>query len=264
MKNYTRSSISVNSLFAIAFLFLLFSFNSLKLRAQTEPPPLINSTLQGTIRDAKTKEALVGVTVQLKGTTHVARTDDKGRFNFVTGQKFPYILIITYTGYTKTEITATGSPIEIPLHEDVKALNEIVVVGYGTQVRKNLIGSVSKINPAETKNIPEASFDAQLQGKASGVQISSNTGVPGSDVFIRVRGTTSINASNDPLYVIDGVFVNNSSLQNIAQDRGTSSLADINPADIESIEILKDASAVAIYGSRGANGVVIVTTRRGN
>ncbi|RZK69689.1 MAG: SusC/RagA family TonB-linked outer membrane protein, partial [Pedobacter sp.] len=100
-------------------------------------------------------------------------------------------------------------------------------------------------------------------GKAAGVQINANSGVPGADVFIRVRGATSINASNDPLYIIDGVFVNNSSLQNIAQDRGISPLADINPADIESVEILKDASAVAIYGSRGANGVVLVTTKRG-
>jgi TonB-dependent starch-binding outer membrane protein SusC len=110
-----------------------------------------------------------------------------------------------------------------------------------------------------------AGFDAQLQGKASGVQINSNTGVPGDGVFIRVRGTTSINAANEPLYIIDGVFLNNNSLQTVnTGGRSTSPLADINPADIENIEVLKDASATAIYGSRGANGVVIVTTKRGN
>lgn len=163
----------------------------------------------------------------------------------------------------ETTVTATGG-IEIKLKQASSQLNDVVIIGYGTAQRKNLIGSVSKINPAGTKTIPEGSFDAQLQGKAAGVQINTNTGVPGSDVFIRVRGATSINASNDPLYVIDGVFVNSTSLQNIAQERATTPLADLNPSDIESIEVLKDASAIAIYGSRGANGVVIVTTKRGN
>jgi TonB-linked SusC/RagA family outer membrane protein len=228
-----------------------------------QPQPLINSTLQGTVINARTKEALIGAAVKIKGTTHAVSTDADGKFAFVTGQKFPYILQVSYLGFESIELTVEGSPVEIQLKETSSKLNEVVIVGYGTQERKNLIGSVTKVNPADTKSIPEGSFDAQLQGKALGVQINTNTGVPGSDVFIRVRGATSINASNDPLYVIDGVFVNNSSLQNIAQERTTSPLADINPSDIESIEILKDASAVAIYGSRGANGVVIVTTKRG-
>ena len=264
MKNNNRSCISaiLNFTQKIPLIFLLFS-GSLGALAQEEPKPLVNSTLKGKVLDAKTREPLIGVSIQLKGTTHAASTNLKGEFNFVTGQKFPYTLVITYIGYEKQEYIANGSPVTILLKEAVNQLNDVVIVGYGTQARKNLIGSVSKINPAGTRNIPEASFDAQLQGKASGVQINTNTGVPGSDVFIRVRGATSINASNDPLYVIDGVFVNNSSLQNIAQDRATSPLSDINPSDIESIEILKDATAIAIYGSRGANGVVIVTTKRG-
>src|SRR5690606_16617394 len=110
---------------------------------------------------------------------------------------------------------------------------------------------------------PEGSFDAQLQGKIPGVQIATNAGIPGQDVFIRVRGTTSINGENSPLYIIDGVYINNSSLQNINQDRSPSPIADINPTDIESVEILKDATATAIYGSRGANGVIIITTKSG-
>jgi TonB-linked SusC/RagA family outer membrane protein len=233
------------------------------LSAQTATDPTINSTLRGQVVDSKTREPLIGAAVRIKGTTHAVSTDAQGRFGFVTGQRFPYILQISYIGFESIEVTANGSPVVIELKESINQLNDVVVVGYGTQQRQGLIGSVSKVDPASTKNIPEASFDAQLQGKATGVQINTNTGVPGSDVFIRVRGATSINASNDPLYVVDGVFINSSSLQNIAQDRATSPLADINPSDIASIEILKDASAIAIYGSRGANGVVLVTTKQG-
>ena len=227
-------------------------------------PPLIQSRLNGTVTDAITNQPIPGATVTIKGITHSVNTDDDGKFYFQTGQKFPYTLVVTYIGYKKTEVIVDGSPVTIKLKEDTQELDELVVVGYGTQKRKQLIGSVSKVNASELKAIPDVSFDARLQGKAVGVQVNTNTGVPGSDVFIRVRGATSINAGNDPLYVIDGVFINNTSLQNIAQDRATSPLADINPSDIESIEVLKDASAIAIYGSRGANGVIIVTTKRGN
>ena len=133
--------------------------------------------------------------------------------------------------------------------------------------RKSLIGSVIKVDPAQTRDIPGGGFDQQLQGKTAGVQINANDGRPGEAVFIRVRGATSIYASNDPLYIIDGVFVNTATLEQTtsitAQGNNTSPMADINPADIESVEILKDATAVAIYGSRGANGVVIVTTKKG-
>jgi len=264
MKNIIRKNFSVviRSLKYPTFTSLLLFITTFSASAQNQP--IINSTLEGIVLDAKTKEPLIGVSVQIKGVTNGTSTNYEGRFKLVTGQKLPYSVIISYIGYEKTEIVVTGSPVEILLKEAINQLNDVVVVGYGTQSRKSLIGSVSKVDPATTKNIPEASFDAQLQGKASGVQINTNTGVPGSDVFIRVRGATSINASNDPLYVIDGVFVNNSSLQNIDQDRATSPLSDINPSDIESIEILKDATAIAIYGSRGANGVIIVTTKRGS
>ncbi|MRX48431.1 SusC/RagA family TonB-linked outer membrane protein [Pedobacter puniceum] len=266
MQNYEKAiqSFCVIALYKKIILSLLVIFTSGYIQAQVQTKPLINATLSGKVVDAQTKEPLPGALVQLEGVTHNAQTDAAGRFNFVTGQKLPVTLIISYLGYQKLRIVATTTPITIELQEDRRQLSDVVVVGYATQNRKDLIGSVSKINPTDVKTIPEVSFDAQLQGKAAGVQISSNTGVPGSDIFIRVRGATSINASNDPLYVIDGVFVNNVSLQNISQDRGTSPLADLNPADIESIEILKDATATAIYGSRGANGVVIVTTKRGN
>ncbi|RYD92424.1 MAG: SusC/RagA family TonB-linked outer membrane protein, partial [Sphingobacteriales bacterium] len=233
--------------------------------AHAQTQPIINSTLHGVVLDNKTKEALPGAVVKIEGTTHAVATDVDGKFSFITGQKFPYTLIITYTGYKKQELVVNGSPVTILLAEDINQLNDVVVVGYGTKTRKDLISSVSSVKADEIKKTPVASFDAQLQGKAAGVQINSNTGVPGDGIFVRVRGTTSINATNDPLYIVDGVFLNNTSLQTVnTGGRSTSPIADINPNDIENIEVLKDASATAIYGSRGANGVVIVTTRRGN
>lgn len=145
-----------------------------------------------------------------------------------------------------------------------RSLSEVIVVGYGAQSKKAVVGSVTSIKAATIKDRPAASFDQQLQGRAAGVQVSANTGVPGDGIFFRIRGTTSINAGNDPLYVVDGVFINNQSLQKITtQGQANNPLADINPADIESISILKDATATAIYGARAANGVVLITTKRG-
>jgi TonB-linked SusC/RagA family outer membrane protein len=232
--------------------------------AQSPTDAHINSTLHGKIVDNASKLPIEGVSVKIKGTTHQVLTDKNGRFDFVTGQSFPYILIVTHVGYQSEEITAESGEIEISLRETPRELEEVVLVGYATQTRKSLVGSITKVNVAEAKRIPVASFDAQLQGRAAGVQINTFSGTPGESVRVQVRGTASINASNDPLYIIDGVFVNNNSLASIdLGSKKTSPLADINPADIESIEILKDASAIAIYGSRGANGVVLVTTKRG-
>ncbi len=225
----------------------------------------INSTLAGRVLDEKTSEPLIGASVQIKGTTHGVITDADGKFYFKTGQKLPYTLIINYIGYELKEVLANTNTITVSLQTNAKQLSEIVVVGYGTQERKNLIGSITKVNPLEVNAIPVGSIDAQLQGKVSGVQISSPTGVPGESVNVRVRGATSINADNDPLYVIDGVFINSNSLQTIGTGgKATSPIADLNPTDIQSIEVLKDAEATALYGSRGANGVILITTKRGN
>ena len=253
-KFYQARSLTLLCLSLFLFQGLLYGQN----------PTTVNSVLEGIVVDELTGQPLEGANIIIEGVTNQTTTDQKGRFVLRTGQKFPYNIIVTFVGYEKKLQVANGSPVSVKLKPTNNNLDDVVVVGYGTQSRKNLVGSVAKVDPTDTKQIPEASFDAQLAGKAAGVQINTNTGVPGSDVFIRVRGATSINASNDPLYIIDGVFINNSSLQNIAQERGTSPLSDINPADIESIEILKDASAIAIYGSRGANGVVLVSTKRGN
>lgn len=255
----------LNSKYLLLSFILLITFSPSAIWAQQSPTtPLINSTLRGTVVDGLTKSTLPGALVQIQGTTHRASTDSEGRFNFITGQKFPYTLIVSYIGFKTKELVVDGSPVVIELEESINNLSEIIIVGYGTQERKNLVGSITKVNPGETKDIPAGSFDAQLQGKVSGVQISSNTGVPGETVNIRVRGATSINADNDPLYVVDGVFINTNSLQTVGTGgKATSPIADINPADIESIEVLKDANATALYGSRGANGVILITTKRG-
>lgn len=227
------------------------------------PMQAADITIKGRVTD-KSGQQLPGVSVQLKGAKRGAMTRADGSFQLTVPDNAT--LLFTYLGYQSQEVkVAQQAVLNVVLLPDDKKLSEVVVIGYGTQERRNLISSVASVNATETRQLPVASFDAQLQGKAAGLQINSNTGVPGDGVFVRVRGTTSINAGNDPLYVIDGVFVNNTSLQTVSTGgRSTSPLADISPADIENVQVLKDASATAIYGSRGANGVVIVTTKRGN
>lgn len=251
--------------YTIKFGLILYLLTVLPFQILAQTKPLINSTLKGKVVDAATKGPLPGALVQIEGVTNQAQTNNNGEFTLVTGQKFPYNIIVSYIGYEKSVIRVDGSPITISLKEAVNQLSDVVVVGYGTQRKQDLTGSITKVSASDINKIPVASFDAQLQGKASGVQVLTNSGVPGEGIFLRVRGTTSINSSSDPLYIVDGVFLNNTSLQNISlAGRVTSPLADINPGDIESIEVLKDAAATAIYGSRGANGVVIITTKQGN
>lgn len=223
-----------------------------------------NIRINGSVTSGESAEPLPGVNVVIKGTTAGAITDPNGEF--VLAAPPDATLVISSIGFISQEVPVNSrNVISVQLKVDVKELQEIVVVGYGTVNRKDLVGSVSKVDPLETKSIQAGSFDAQLQGKVSGVQISSSTGVPGEAVNVRVRGATSINADNDPLYILDGVFINSNSLQSInTGGKATSPIADLNPADIESIEVLKDASATALYGSRGANGVVIITTKRGS
>ncbi|WP_019991319.1 SusC/RagA family TonB-linked outer membrane protein [Rudanella lutea] len=225
-----------------------------------------SARITGTVRSDK-GEAIPGVNVIIQGQQRGTVTDANGQYSIEAGPG--QLLIFSSIGYeggqARVEEVGGSTKLNVTLRESSAQLGEVIVVGYGTQERKNLIGSVTKIDPSETKSIPVGSFDQQLQGKVPGVQISSATGVPGERTNIRVRGATSINGSNDPLYVVDGVFINGNSLQTIGTGgKATSPIADLNPADIESIEILKDAEATALYGSRGANGVILVTTKRGN
>ncbi|WP_143092944.1 SusC/RagA family TonB-linked outer membrane protein, partial [Arsenicibacter rosenii] len=191
-------------------------------------------------------------------------TDAQGRFSLGVTTGNP-ALIISAIGYTTSEVKPAGSELTIVLQPDIRQLSEVVVTGYSEQSRKSLTSAISTVRGTDIKDIPVPSPDQLLQGKAPGVQVQANSGVPGGGIFIRVRGTNSVNAGNDPLYIIDGVFINNTNLvaTGLGNQVPSNPLADLNPADIESIEVLKDANATAIYGSRGANGVVLITTKRG-
>ncbi|MES2427718.1 MAG: TonB-dependent receptor [Bacteroidota bacterium] len=250
---------------AVSFFILLFALAlPITTLAQTDAVPANNSRIIGTVTDSITKQTLPGAIVRIKGVTNGATTDLDGKFILITAQKLPFILVVSYIGYESKEIVVNGSPVFVRLKEQNNQLNDVVVVGYGTQTRKSLTGSLSTISVSEVKDKPTATFAEQLQGKAPGLQVSTSTGIPGDGMFIRIRGTTSINASNDPLYVIDGVYVNSGSLQRITtQGQANNPLSDISPDDIESITVLKDADATAIYGARAANGVILVTTKRG-
>ncbi|WPQ66461.1 TonB-dependent receptor [Chitinophaga sancti] len=233
--------------------------------AQTVNEPVINSTLTGIVVDSKSQTPLIGALVRIKGTTNQVLTDNKGKFFFKTGQKLPYVLEAIYIGYKKQEIEATNSPLTITLVENESQLNEVVVVGYGTQRKSDLTGAVASVNKGLLSQ-PAASFDNLLQGSVPGINVTQSSGAPGATATIRVRGGNSISFGNAPLYVIDGfiIYNNNDNVNTSASNGvGVNALSTINPSDIESIEILKDASATAIYGSRGANGVVVITTKRG-
>lgn len=236
--------------------------------AQNKTDATINSRLIGRVLDSATKQPIIGAVIRIQGTTHAVATDQKGEFSFVTGQRFPYILEISFVGYITGHLTATGSPVEILLKENLAQLNDVVIVGYGTQKKKELTGSIASISK-ENLAQPVSSLDNLLQGSASGVQITQSSGQPGASATVRIRGGNSITAGNEPLYVIDGLpfYNDNTSTQGSVNPnssaQGLNALSTINPSDIEFIEVLKDASATAIYGSRGANGVVIVTTRKG-
>lgn len=237
----------------------------LTISAQSSSDPVINSTVDGRVVDAKTKTALDGATIQIKGTTNKASSDNNGKFYLKTGQKFPYTLIVSFVGYQTREVIATEPAIEIELSEGESQLSEVVVVGYGTQKKTDITGAVATVSKTNLGQ-PAVAFDNLLQGAVPGVAVTQTSTQPGSTATIRIRGGNSINFGNDPLYVIDGFIVyNNNNLTNTAAGSGpgVNALSSINPSDIESIDVLKDASATAIYGSRGANGVVIITTRRG-
>ncbi|GAB4035968.1 SusC/RagA family TonB-linked outer membrane protein [Spirosoma gilvum] len=251
----------MQKLYAVWVILLLIS-GGLSAQSTDRSANTSTNTISGTVR-ADNGEVLPGVNIVLKGQSKGTVTDANGQFNL--SAKPGDQLILSAIGYKTLEVRVSGTgSLKVELSADSRQLSEVIVVGYGTSERKNLIGSIAKIDPSDTKAIPVGSVDAQLQGKVPGVQISSATGVPGERVNIRVRGATSINASNDPLYVVDGVFINSNSLQTIGTGgKATSPIADINPSDIESIEVLKDAEATALYGSRGANGVVLITTKRG-
>lgn len=221
-------------------------------------------TVTGTVLD-ETGQGLPGVSVLLVGTRTGATTDAKGEFKIqVPGNDAR--LRISYIGYkTVEQAVGSQSTISVKLESDATALNEVTVLGFGEQVeRRNLSGAVATVKAREIANVPAPNVEQLLQGRAAGVQIVNNSGAPGGGLTVRVRGTTSLSADNQPLYVVDGIPIRNENLGTpLAAGSTVSPIADINPNDIESIEVLKDASTAAIYGARAANGVVLIRTKRG-
>ena len=225
------------------------------------------SKLSGEVLDAKTKEPLIGAAVQVPGTGTGAVTDIDGKFSFVLPAKAKAVQI-TCLGYTKQTVNVQGkSTIRIMLKEDNKLLDELVVVGYGSVKKSDLTGAMSILKGDELTKGGAIDIAHGMQGKIAGVQVQQSDGAPGGGMSIVVRGANSFSTSSQPLYIVDGVPMETGSAPSngiTTNEQGTNPLANLNPHDIENIEVLKDASATAIYGSRGANGVVLITTKRGS
>jgi TonB-linked SusC/RagA family outer membrane protein len=212
-------------------------------------------------------EPLIGATVVMQGTTVGTITDVDGNFTIYGLPTGEVVLEASYVGYKKVSQTLSIAEdqtvaIDFTLEEDIALLDELVVIGYGTKRKRDITSSISSVKSDELRNSTEPSFQSALQGKAAGVMISTSNGMPGSAMTVRIRGTSSIRASSQPLYVVDGIPVITGNFANGWAD-GTNALSAISPSDIESVEFLKDASAAAIYGSRSANGVVLITTKSG-
>ena len=248
-------------------IFIVFLSLSFTIKAQGSD----QLNIKGIVLEAKSKTGLSGATIHLQGSTNAVTTNDKGEFTITTYKKIPLTIFISFVGYQTQDIKVFNTaPLVITLLENSNQLAEVAIVGYGTQRRKDVTGSIASI-PKENLNLVTPSFDNMLQGAVAGVNVTQSSGQPGATSSIRIRGGNSLSFGNDPLYVIDGfIYYNDNGLTNLNPSSGTgvsgvstNGLATINPGDIESIDVLKDASATAIYGSRGANGVVIITTKKG-
>ncbi|MBO9561562.1 MAG: TonB-dependent receptor [Niastella sp.] len=228
-------------------------------------------TLKGKVLNSKDRSPVAGASVYIKGSKTGSATDATGSFSITTTENVR-ALTVSSVGFSSREVGvgAGVDDIEVLLEQAADQGEDVVVVGYVRKSKKDLTGSVVRVAGDEIRNMPLASADQLLQGKAAGVQISSQSGTPGGGVTVRVRGTSSFSPNSpasQPLYIVDGVFINTTPLGPAGygtEQQIANPLADINPADIESIDILKDANATSIYGSRGANGVVIITTKRGS
>src|SRR6185312_1559109 len=243
-KNYSKKYV----------LLLTFSLMSFIAFAQT-------GSIRGKVVD-ETNQSLPGASVSIDGTTLGSTTDVNGNYAINGLQPGNYTITAKFLGYVALKKTVTVSNSVVTVSFNLQPLstnlNEVVVIGYGTARKKDLTGSVVAVTSKDFNQGPITTPEALITGKVPGVEITSNGGAPGSGSTIRIRGGSSLNASNDPLIVIDGVPVSNNGIAGI-----DNSLATINPNDIESFTVLKDASATAIYGSRASNGVIIITTKKG-
>lgn len=224
--------------------------HALKVEAVSFAEGLQGFPVSGVIRD-ETGTPIPGVNVIEKGTTNGIATDSEGQYSLVVSNQNA-VLVVSFIGYETQEIPVSGrSSIDVSMASDTQTLQEVVVVGYGTQLKKDLTGAVSNLSDERLMDRPAFNLGQAIAGKVAGVKIIERTGAPGGNPMIRIRGTNSINSNNDPLFVVDGIV-------GVAN-----ALSILNPNDIESMDVLKDASATAIYGARGSNGVIIITTKRG-
>lgn len=230
-------------------------------------------TITGTVLDTNGLP-VIGATIMEKGTTNGAITDIDGNYTLKDVDTNSTI-VISYIGFRTVELAASDNKLaKVTLAEDSKTLNEVVVIGYGTQSKAKVTGAISRVSASKlVKDVPVTSFDEALAGKLPGVNISQSTGAPGAGINIKIRGTSSINYGGHPLIVVDGLPLSNSVFDETLQGESTISnfqssytinpMSSINPSDIESIDVLKDAASTAIYGSRGSNGVIMITTKKG-
>ena len=215
-----------------------------------------SSVAKGTVKDAN-GEPLIGASVMVKGSANGATVDEAGNFT-IKGVKVGQTLRISYIGYEGQEVKWEGQALNIVLKESNNSFSEAVVIGYGVAKKNDMTGSVAAIKPDEKNKGLVVNAQDMIQGKIAGVNVTTSSGTPGAGATIRIRGGSSLNASNDPLIVIDGLAMDNQGVKGLSNP-----LSMVNPADIESFTVLKDASATAIYGSRGSNGVIIITTKKG-
>ena len=225
-------------------------------------------TISGTVTDADNKEPLFGANILIKGLDTGTITDFDGKYSLEVPAGSD-VLVFSYTGYNSQEVTIGSSNVVDVMLSGGQLLDEIVVIGYGSVRKSDLTGSVSKVGEEDFNKGAISSPQQLLEGRTSGVQIVGNSGAPGAATKINIRGTSSIRSGNDPLIVVDGIQLDNRSAEpggdvtSLGRSQGSNPFAFIDPNEIASIEVLKDASATAIYGSRGANGVILITTKKG-
>jgi len=244
----------------ITLFFILISFS---LSAQ--------KTITGLITSATDGSTLPGVNISVKGTNNGAISDLEGKYSIIASEG--QVIIFSYIGRITQELkVGSATTINIEMAEDARSIDEVVVVGYGTSKRTDVSGASVTVSEEKLKSQVSTSLDQALQGQAAGVTITQTSGNPGASVSMRIRGTSTLSSDAEPLYVVDGVPMTSANIDNYAIGLGSlggggrsaiSGISNLNPADIQSVEILKDASATAIYGSRGANGVILITTKRG-
>ncbi|WDF69397.1 TonB-dependent receptor [Sphingobacterium oryzagri] len=219
-----------------------------------------NRTITGTVISAENDKPLAGVTIGVSGTATSTQTDENGRYSIIVSAARGKIAFSNIGFIPQTIQLTQSTELNVRLTPESNYLEEAVVTGYGTQRRGDITGAIATVNPKAIENMPVQSFDRALQGQASGVQINASSGVPGASVQMRIRGTGSIAAGNEPLYIVDGVQINSNTSTSFVN---SNPLAFLNTNDIESISVLKDAAASAIYGAQAANGVVLITTKKG-